>query len=68
MSDEIQYDPTEPVWGADEWPRLLESGLDEGDRLHLLGALELTPMQRLKALANTVNSLERLRQGRVRSG
>jgi hypothetical protein len=66
MADQIQEDPNAPVWGADEWPRLLENGLDEGDRLHLLGMLELTPMQRLQSLVDTVNSLDKLRQARVR--
>lgn len=68
MDDSLDLDPFAPVWGADDWPRLLESGLDEGDRLHLLGMLDLTPMQRLKSLVNTVNSLEKIRQARVRSG
>ncbi len=67
MSQQPPEDPDAPVWGADGWPRQIEGGLDEGDRLHLLSMLELTPMQRLRSLENFVNGIARIRRGRVSS-
>jgi len=68
MSDEIQDDPDAPVWGAEGWPRPLEGGLDEGDRLLILSMLELTPLERLQAIAGFANGVAEIQRGRVRSG
>ncbi len=64
---EKPHDPDAPVWGADGWPRPIEGGLDEGDRLLILRMLELTPMQRLRALESFANGIERIRRGPVSS-
>jgi hypothetical protein len=54
----------EPPWGADGWPRLTETGLDEGDLLLISSMLELTPRQRLESLTRFVDGLEGLRHAR----
>ena len=65
MSAEHQDDPNAPVWGADGWPRQLESGLDEADELLIRSHLAMTPAERLRALENFVNGVEAIRRGRI---
>lgn len=64
---EDRHDPDAPVWGADGWPRQVETGLDEGDRLLVRRMLELTPLERLQELASSAAAIEKLRRGRVRA-
>lgn len=66
MNDDPQ-DPDAPVWGANGWPRLLPSGLDEGDRLLIQSMLELSPLERLQELASSGAAIDTLRRGRVRT-
>lgn len=51
-------EPFEPTWGRDEWPRVVEGGLDEGDLQLITAMLALSPLQRLQSLQNQVELMK----------